>query len=547
MTSHNLLADSDLAPGQDHNGRFTPEVPGSAATLHWRRVHPLTPILRTWAFAAAFLWVIVSQLTELENVQAVGTAIRDQALYTGAVVVGVLGLSAASAALGWRYTAYAIDTAPGGSGAVHFREGIVFRRQRQARLARIQAVDVKRSLLARVLGLAELKCEVAGGSASSVTIGYLREADALVLRQEILELAGRYAANEAQPSGAIARAVGLDNSATPAGIMTPADSAQAQELASSPVLAQSSAAVNEFAPSDNPGLPLYNVTAPRLIGATVLSGGLLTIAVFIVAAFIALLVSGFSAAGWQGIASVSIAAAPILLGAVLQVGRRFAQEFDFRASLSPAGIHLSRGLTETRQQTIPPARIQAIKVSQSMLWRPLDWWRVTVTVAGYGPDSQNDSRSVLLPVGTREEAIAALWAILPDLGVADPMPLVTAGLAGKTGGFDPATFAVAPQRARLLDPIGWRRRGIALTDQVVLIRSGRLTRTLTITPRSRIQSLAAHQGPVQRPLGLATLAAHVPPGPVAPLAKNLDARVVSDVLAELAQPANAVLIAPKGG
>ena len=73
--------------------------------------------------------------------------------------------------------------------AVHLRTGILFRQQRQARLDRLQAVDVVQPLLARLVGLAELKLEVAGGSGSAVSLAFLREADAEALRAELLALA----------------------------------------------------------------------------------------------------------------------------------------------------------------------------------------------------------------------------------------------------------------------------------------------------------------------------------------------------------------------
>ena len=54
------------------------------------------------------------------------------------------------------------------------------------RLDRLQAVDVVRPLVARALGLAELRLEVAGGSSSEAPLAYLSEAAAQRLRAELL-------------------------------------------------------------------------------------------------------------------------------------------------------------------------------------------------------------------------------------------------------------------------------------------------------------------------------------------------------------------------
>ncbi len=52
---------------------------------------------------------------------------------------------------------------------------MLFRRSRRVRLDRLQAVDVVRPLVARALGLAELRLEVAGGSSSEAPLAYLSE------------------------------------------------------------------------------------------------------------------------------------------------------------------------------------------------------------------------------------------------------------------------------------------------------------------------------------------------------------------------------------
>ena len=60
------------------------------------------------------------------------------------------------------------------------------KRSRRVRLDRLQAVDVVRPLVARALGLAELRLEVAGGSSSEAPLAYLSEDAAQRLRAELL-------------------------------------------------------------------------------------------------------------------------------------------------------------------------------------------------------------------------------------------------------------------------------------------------------------------------------------------------------------------------
>jgi len=504
---------------------------GPVNPLVWRRVHPLTPVMRAWGGIVGILGVLVWQAVDLETLTQLPNQLAGRGWLVLGTIASLIALIGAFSVVAWQFTAYALDTAPGGSGSVYFREGIVFRKQRQARLARIQAVDVKRSLAARLLGLSQLTCEVAGGSDSAVTIGFLREDDARSLRAEILALAAQYRAAEDLPP-----LIGGDGTAD----------GSANVAAASPDVPMDPAAL-VAEPMPEPVQPLFQVPTPRLLLAVALPM-VVALVLILVVAFGSLLVAlglganlddvAGSGAGeirtfGQGIAAMLLALAPIALIAVGTAFQQVNRELDFQAGLAPDGVRLKRGLLETRAQTIPPARIQAVAVSQRLMWRPFDWWRVTMTVAGYGRDANNDTRSVLLPVGTRQEVFTALWAVLPDLGTATPESLVEAGLVGAAQPGDASGFLPSPSRARPLDPLGWRRRGIAVTDNAILIRSGWLHRRLVVVPRNRTQSIEAAQGPIQRALDLVTLRPHVPPGPVAPIAKHLDTASATQLLATL--------------
>ena len=148
-----------------------------------------------------------------------------------------------------------------------------------------------------------------------------------------------------------------------------------------------------------------------------------------------------------------------------------------------------------------------------------------------GMTDQQQTENVLLPVGDRDEALLALWLVLPDLGVADPRPLLDAALSG-TG--EDGAFVTSPRPARWLDPWAWRRNGFAVTDRALLVRSGRFVRQLVVVPHERTQSIGLTQGPLQRRLGLATVVLHSTPGPVSPHVGHLDAAVAGHLLGEQA-------------
>ncbi|GAB2471735.1 PH domain-containing protein [Xylanimonas ulmi] len=493
----------------------------------------MTPFVRGWTVVAVAL-AFAGQQTLDQFDQAADLAGAVGGLWWK-VLLGVGAIAAVAfgyAALAWRMTAYAV-----GDDDVHMRKGVVFRQQRHARLDRVQAIDIRQPVLARLFGLAELTLEVAGGSGSAIAIGFLRDEDARSLRAELL---ARAAGLRTRPAASAATAAAPTAAPTSGGDAEPADAPIPAAQASSPA----AQAPSPVAPSpDAPAQPLaetaeaperevYVVPPGRLIASLVRSPGIWVLLVALIGVAVAVAVTREP--------SILASAAPVVIGGGGYLFSRFTGEFGFRAALSPDGIRLRHGLLETRAQTIPPGRVQAVSLTQGPLWRGPDWWRVQVNVAGYLQEG-NRSQNVLLPVGPREEALTALWLVLPDLGTPDPLALLDEGLTGMVGpeGVAPARdgqarFTNAPRRARWVDPISWRRDAFAVTDRALLLRRGRLVRRLDIVPHERTQSLALEQGPLQRRLGVATFAVHSTPGAVVPSVPHLDAHDAARLLGEQA-------------
>jgi putative membrane protein len=499
-----------------------PESPPTDLT--WHRVHPVTPVVRGWSVIAVLL-VIVGNRT-LEGLPEGQNMLAGNGWWQilGAIlVVGLIGLG--YSALAWRMTTYAIDDE-----SVRLHTGVLFRQQRKARLDRLQAVDIVQPLVARLFGLAELKLEVAGGSDSGIKLGFLKLDEANHLRAELLARAAGLRLG-ATPSRAAA--VG----GTPAGgaVGSPAvgDAPRGELVAGAPVDGAGAPGVGDVvghvhldAP-EAPEQPVMEVPPGRLIWSLIR-----TVAMIVLVVAVLGLIG--VAVGTREIGTL-FTALPLVLGVGGYLFGRFTREFNFRSAISPDGIRLRHGLLETRSQTIPPGRVQAIRLTQGLLWRSADWWRVEVNVAGYGQSSDGTTNnSVLLPVGTRDEALGAVWLVLPDLGTADPRALLDEALSGIDAG---AHFTTAPRRPRILDPLSWRRNGFAVTGRALVLRRGRLARRVEIVPHERTQSLGLEQGPWQRRLRVATFAVHSVPGPVTPSVPHLDEHVAGALMDEQARRA----------
>ncbi len=463
-------------------------------------MHPATPVLRGWKFVVGVLAVVAVNVRD--DPREVADLVADERGIVGGAVAALAAAGFVVALLAWRATRFAVT-----DDAVSLHWGVLFRQQRRARLDHLQAVDVVQPFLARLVGLAELRLEVAGGAGSAVVLSYLREADAVALRRELL----------ARAAGARARVTGSAPGPGAAGPGDPGDGGLA-----------SSAEPDERV--------LVEVPPGRVVAGTLRSGsaaGLVLVTVGIVVLAVATDQPGV----------VAGAMLPVLLGLGGFLWSRVNHGVNFAVSISDQGIRLRHGLMDTRTQSLPPRRVQALRLTQGPCWRRPDWWRVEMNVAGYGMSGEQVEETVLLPVASREEAVLAVWLVLPDLGTSDPRGLLERALSGVRtadgawSGEGPDVLRTSPPGARWVDPWGWRRRAVAVTDRALLVRSGRLVRRLVIVPHERMQSVALRRGPLQRRLGLASVQVHSTPGPVIPVASHLAAAQALRLVMEEAERA----------
>lgn len=389
----------------------------------WHRLHPLTPLLR-----AAKVFGLAGVLLGPRYADDLGSTA------TLLVLFGLLVAGAVYGVVSWRVTRYALT-----GGDLRLETGLLIRRSRRVPLARLQAVDVVRPIVARIFGLAELRLEVVGQGSTEAPLAYLSEDGAQSLRTQLLALA------RAEPGSA------TDES-------EPAP--EQQEL----VLVR---------------VPTGVLVASLALGAPVVGLALLLLAAVVLVAIDPPLV-----------ALLAGATAPVALGLGAVTVRRLLGDYGFTVADAGDGLRLRHGLLETRAQTIPPGRVQGVRLVEPLLWRRQNWVRVEVDVAGYAGSGGSDDAtrtSALLPVA--------------------PVPLARAVLARVLDGvdLDGALWQPAPRRARRRAPLGYRRLALARDERFSLITSGVLKRQTDIVPHAKVQSVRRTQGPWQRRLHLSSL------------------------------------------
>lgn len=427
-------------------------------------MHPLSPFIRGGLVMLGVLGYLVSQQFE-RIVGAFSDAPGDEGGSTWALLqLGGLGIAVVGAfvlgLLSWWFTRYRL-----GEETLEMHSGAIFRQHRQVRYDRIQSVDLVRPLLARLVGVSEVRVESAGGGDSHVSIAYLRSVEAEQVRGRLLGLAERSGSPAVTGEG---------------GASTPEESSQARHVLSVP-----------------PG---------RLLASVLLSWeGVLT-AVFVVAAVILM---------FFDLAPVIGGFLPVV---AINLGRallRLTRWYGLTIAQRDETLTIQRGLTDTRTSSVPLHRVQAVAISQSVLWRRAGWWSLSVNVAGaqMGSASDSDEDSVLVPVATTREVLALLEVVSRDAGTtAEVASLVDA---------TPPGFVGQPRRAKWLHPFAHRRIGYLAGDRALIIRAGWAIRTLQVAPWGRIQSLTLHQGPLGARMDLGGVSIISTVGPVSPRVRHL--------------------------
>jgi putative membrane protein len=473
----------------------------------WHRLHPATPLLKGGIAFIAILGVVIANLRErLLEIFVPGlecpeefcsqdpvTIILDRYLVIALLVaVGLLLLIIGLFWLSWRMHTFRVTDE-----IVEVRSGVIFRSHRKARLDRVQGININRPLFARIFGAAKLELSAAGSDAN-VELSYLTSANADGLRAELLRRASGIRARETADAAA---ALGEQVAAAGAGV----DPARVGlgEVARQR-LAEFTAP--ELDPNLAPPQSVVTMSPGRLIGSTLLSS---TMIIFVVVIAVMVVVMTTTDAG----PFLFFALIPTVFGFGSYLVNRVVKSLRYSIAATPDGVRVGFGLLSTSNETLPPGRIHAVQITQDLLWRPADWWMVQVNLASHSTaqGAAAQLKATILPVGSRADVLKVLELVLPGLVTDETRLLVEAGLAKGRGGDG---FTTSPKRAAILRWFSWRRNGFLLHPDAVILRKGAIWRSLSVVPTARTQSVAAHQGPLERLLRVAHLRVHTVAGPV---------------------------------
>ena len=371
--------------------------------------------------------------------------------------------------------------------------GVFARREREIPLRRIQNVDISRNVAQRVLGIAIVDFETAGGSATEASLRYVSFEEAKRLQREIPRLK---------------RGVDLD--------------ADAAETGPEPT-------TELFALSDRElalvGLLSFDFRVPGVL-ALVLSGSVPVIPSLLpgrgalpLAMFIVLLVVAVVLFSWAFGAAVAVV-----------------NYYGFRLVRTGDELQYERGLLQRYDGSIPFDKLQTLTIEDTPLKRWFGYATLLIETAGYAPGQSSGGgrgSEAAVPLAERDRVLELTNAIEPVGVPALQRPpkrvrrryafryliaiaavtgflfAVDAALASVTGLGSLPVSPLVPLAAILLVPpaahLKWAHRGYWLGDDHVVTRNGVLKRQTKMVPYSRIQTVIDTRTLFQRRWRLATV------------------------------------------
>lgn len=365
--------------------------------------------------------------------------------------------------------------------------GVFSRRDREIPYYRIQNVSISKNIIHRLVGIAEVRIETAGGQSSEVHLRFVTDEESRRLQEEVTD---RKRDAEAED--------------------TTTTDLESIEGARRPT-----------------GRPLYEITQTELGLLGVVSFDL-RLALFVVAM---LAVFGPSTVAELFNVFPILVFAPVAIVAVYLVGAAVSgivavtNYWDFRLLELPEELRYERGLLRQFSGSIPFEKIQTMIVSENVLARQFGYGKLLIETAGYSPGETSGSQTAV-PLATRERVFSLAQSIEPfdDPTFVRPpkrtrqrylhryvylvLAITIAGFAANYTDLYTFQWYLLPALA-LLAPVAahlkWIHIGFAVQDDYVITRSGFWTRRTHVVPYHRVQTVFERQTIFQRRWNIASV------------------------------------------
>jgi putative membrane protein len=461
------------------------------------RLHPLSLPLRAIPRGAngGVLGLFLSFAVEQTGIVPAGSFVTGTVLFVAGFAFG-----AAYETVYYRRFEYELtaDTFDIGS-------GVLSRREREIPLRRIQNVDISRGVVQRVLSVAVVDIETAGGGGTEASLRYVGYDEAKRLQRDLRR--GTREDDDGDGERASAEDA-TDADATVEGVAEPRRRGEPGELlfALSP---RNLVLLGLVAPDLRALLPVLFFAAPT-VGLSIPA---------------LLAETGAFAVGPRG-AAIAIVS---WIGTAAVTAARY---YDFRLTRVGDELRYERGLFGRYDGSIPIEKIQQVDVRENAPMRRVGYASLAIETAGYTPgEGPSGGSEAAIPLAGRERVVALARSIegfdFDEPAFARPprrarrryavrytlaLGLVAGVLwiANTVLDVSLLRYWYAPLAAVVLAPVAghykWLHRGYHVGGEHVLTRNGFWRRSIAVVPAYRVQTVIQTATPFQRWRSLATVA-----------------------------------------
>jgi putative membrane protein len=496
------------------------------------RLHPLSAVLRglqRGLLAASFVFFVFS----------IGSGALGDVVGLPFGLVFVLFPLAFLAGLGYQIAYYYRFEYVLTPDTFDITSGVFGRQEREIPYRRVQNVDITESLFHRLVGVAVVNVETAGGSETEGQLNFVGADEARRIQREIRERRAA-ARGETREQAAEADADAETEAETEAEAAVGDESGPA---AAAPVGEASESAATD-ADAYEPSL-IFALSSAELTVLALASFRAASILVFVVGLPIVQDVLVDIVTGLVGVQldpgairqTPDLAFLAALVGLVLAIvgtwvvsaGLTFIEYYNFTLGRLGDDLVYERGLLQRYSGSIPTDKVQTLTIEENALMRKLGYAGLTVETAGYSPGQSNSGGAQsAIPLAARERTLGLARDLEPfgDLSFTRPPKrarrryvvrygLVVLAATGVLWGISQVvtdfTLWYSPLVLLAAVPVAahykWKHRGYHVGDEQFVVRDGFWRRQTRVVPYYRLQTVIQTRSVFQRRLDLAHLTA----------------------------------------
>ena len=444
------------------------------------RLHPAAIVIN---FGVYFVATVKAMFAPLIGI--VFTGRKSSGEFMGLIIAAVAALIGAISLIGpvlnYFSTTFMIE-----DDALVISSGFVWRKRRTIPLARIQNVNVERTLWHRLLGAAAVKVETAAGGKTEGDLTALSVEDANKLQSVLLQHRGSQPVLEEET-----KPISLYELSTKQVLLAGALGNRALYIVASMAAVFQFDGFRQFL---GPFLRYMDKLGPV---TSILVGALTFVALFVI--------------GW-----------------LLSIGISATRFFGFRIEKHDRGLLLSHGLITQFRTIVPVGRIQDVRVVEPILFRLLGYCEIYADTAGSFDNKDAASANKICPILPEENASQIGKLLMPGF---EFETLSWNRVSKKTVGrhawrhliFYVVVFAYPLGRwlhwnalwvlpflvlsCWLTALIAYRFAGYSWTNDILASRRGVFRKEAIVIPFDRLQHYTIHASLFQRWLGLTTVTA----------------------------------------